>query len=204
MPRPKSGKPPLVAIAVKLEPDELENVRRFTDLHHMSISDLVREGLRMRMQHSGPIAITPSEHGDNGNTGNTGNTAMQSETGTSPALEELRALVQVQTKRLDALIEALEQEQQSGYTVILPAHAGAEPVELAGRIDKRPNYGKVTAAVLEAIKDKPRFTSAEIAQALGWKPTTVWQALQGLVKKGVLRQRGKYGEAVYFKIEREN
>jgi hypothetical protein len=199
MPRPKSGKPPLVAIAVKLEPEELEQVRRYTDLHHMSISTLVREGLRLRMQHSGALPLIPSEHGDNGNTSYTSNTATQSETGTTTALEDLRAMVQTQTERLDALIQALE--QQSNTVIPLPTHAG--PEQPAGRTDKRPNYGKVTAAVLGAIQDRERFTSGEIAQAVGLKPTTVWQALQGLVKKGVLRQRGKYGEAVYFKVEHD-
>ena len=169
MPRPKSGKPPLVAIAVKLEPDELEQVRRFTDLHHISISTLVREGLRMRMQHSGPMPFTPSELGDNGYTSNTSNTETQSKSDTDVALEEIREQLQRQGEQLDVLRQTLEQQA--------PAHAGPEPVQPAGRTGKRPNYGKVTAAVLGAIQDRERFTSAEIAHKLGWKPTRVWQAL---------------------------
>jgi hypothetical protein len=206
MPRPKSGKPPLVAIAVKLAPDELENVRRYTHRHYMSISDLVREGLALRMQQP-----PQGQHEDTGTASYTSNTATQSEAGTTTALEELREMVQAQARRLDTLIAMLEHREhgpgaaaQSSHTVIpLHAHAGREPVPPAGMTDKRPNYGKLTAAVLEAIQGRTRFTSAEIALELGRKPTTVWQALQGLVKKGVLQQRGRYGEAVYIKVERE-
>ena len=74
---------------------------------------------------------------------------------------------------------------------------------LAGGTGRSPNYGKLTAAVLEAIKDRERFTSADITQILGRKPTSIWQALEGLVKKGLLRKRGRYGEAVYIKVKRE-
>ena len=60
MPRPKSGKPPLTAIAVKVPPDLLAEVQRYTDLHRLSISALVREGLTLRMQHQGPVPDAPS------------------------------------------------------------------------------------------------------------------------------------------------
>jgi hypothetical protein len=157
----------------------------------------------MRMQHSGPIAITPSEHGHNGYTSNTGNTETPNKSDTDVALEEMREQLQRQGEQLEALRQTLE--YQSGITVIpLSPHAGAEPVQPAGETGRSPNYGKLTAAVLEAIQDRERFTSAEIAQVLGRKPTSIWQALQGLVKKGVLRQRGRYGEAVYIRIKRDD
>jgi len=98
------------------------------------------------------------------------------------------------TQQLEALLQAREHQT---------AHVGAETVPLAGGTGRSPNYGKLTAAVLEAIKDRERFTSADITQILGRKPTSIWQALEGLVKKGLLRKRGRYGEAVYIKVKRE-
>jgi hypothetical protein len=49
MPRRPSGKPQWEALAVKLPPQMLEEVRRYADLHRMSISEVIREGLNMRL-----------------------------------------------------------------------------------------------------------------------------------------------------------
>jgi hypothetical protein len=49
MPRRPSGNPPLKALAVKLPAPMIEEVRRYADLHGMSISEVIREGLDMRL-----------------------------------------------------------------------------------------------------------------------------------------------------------
>ena len=45
MPRRPSGNPPLKALAVKLPAPIIEEVRRYADLHGLSISEVIREGL---------------------------------------------------------------------------------------------------------------------------------------------------------------
>ena len=62
MPRRPSGKPQWEALAVKLPPQMIEEVRGYADLHHMSMSEVIREGLDMRLH--GPQQM--SEY--NGNT----------------------------------------------------------------------------------------------------------------------------------------
>jgi hypothetical protein len=49
MPRRPSGKPQWEALAVKLPPQMIEEVRRYADLHCMSMSEVIREGLDMRL-----------------------------------------------------------------------------------------------------------------------------------------------------------
>ena len=49
MPRRPSGNPQWEALAVKLPPQMLEEVKRYADLHRMSISEVIREGLHMRL-----------------------------------------------------------------------------------------------------------------------------------------------------------
>ena len=49
MPRRPSGNPPLKALAVKLPAPIIEEVRRYADLHGLSISEVIREGLDMRL-----------------------------------------------------------------------------------------------------------------------------------------------------------
>jgi len=62
MPRRPSGKPQWEALAVKLPPQMIDEVRCYADLHRMSISEVIREGLDMRLH--GPQQM--SEY--NGNT----------------------------------------------------------------------------------------------------------------------------------------
>jgi hypothetical protein len=49
MPRRPSGNPPLKALAVKLPAPIIEEIRRYADLHGMSVSEVIREGLDMRL-----------------------------------------------------------------------------------------------------------------------------------------------------------
>lgn len=57
MPRPKSGNPPWEAIAVKLPPSLMDQVRLYTDQNSkVSISQLVREGLEMRLGMTQPAS----------------------------------------------------------------------------------------------------------------------------------------------------
>jgi hypothetical protein len=49
MPKPASGNDPWKAVAVKLPPNLLEEVGRYADLYHVSVSQLIREGLELRL-----------------------------------------------------------------------------------------------------------------------------------------------------------
>ncbi len=49
MPRPSTGNPHWKALAVKLPEQMIDEVRRYADLHGMSISEVIREGLDMRL-----------------------------------------------------------------------------------------------------------------------------------------------------------
>ena len=54
MPKPASGQPHWEAIAVKLPPALMAEVRRYTDIHGLALSDLVRQGLEMRLHGEAP------------------------------------------------------------------------------------------------------------------------------------------------------
>ncbi len=66
MPKPKSGNDPWKAVAVKLPPDLLEEVGRYADLYHTSVSALIREGLELRLHgqqsadHPSGMTVIPS------------------------------------------------------------------------------------------------------------------------------------------------
>jgi hypothetical protein len=49
MPRHASGNPPWKAVAVKLPPELLDAVQRYSDLHRINVSQLIREGLEWRL-----------------------------------------------------------------------------------------------------------------------------------------------------------
>ena len=53
MPRQASGTPHWEALAVKLPPQMMEELRRYTDNHRLPLSELVREGILLRMQQGG-------------------------------------------------------------------------------------------------------------------------------------------------------
>ena len=55
MPRPKSGNPLWEPVAFKLPKDMLTALRRFADLHRMNISEVLREGLVLRLSHEGVV-----------------------------------------------------------------------------------------------------------------------------------------------------
>src|SRR5712691_6512261 len=54
MPRKPTGKPQWKAMAVKLPAAMIDELRRYTDLHNVSISDVIREGLDMRLHGAQP------------------------------------------------------------------------------------------------------------------------------------------------------
>jgi len=49
MPRKSSGNPHWQALAVKLPAEMIDELRRYSDLHGLSISELIRQGLTMRL-----------------------------------------------------------------------------------------------------------------------------------------------------------
>jgi hypothetical protein len=59
MPRAKSGNPPWPMIACKLPPEELEALRRYADIHRCSISEVLRQGLALKLADAAPVAPPP-------------------------------------------------------------------------------------------------------------------------------------------------
>ena len=59
MPRAKSGNPPWPMIACKLPPDELDQLRRYADIHRCSISEVLRQGLALKLAGAAPVAPPP-------------------------------------------------------------------------------------------------------------------------------------------------
>ena len=58
MPRPATGNPHWKALAVKLPVEVIDELRRFSDLHGVTISQLIREGLDMRLHGPQQTTIT--------------------------------------------------------------------------------------------------------------------------------------------------
>jgi hypothetical protein len=103
MPRPPSGNPHWQAVVVKLPPDLLAEVQRYTRLHGGTISQTLRDGLVAHLQPA--VAPAPGAAGNTGNTGNTGVARPES----GPALLEVLTLL---TQVLEALSLVAEQLQQ--------------------------------------------------------------------------------------------
>jgi len=135
MPRRPSGNPPLKALAVKLPTPVIEAVRRYADLHGVTISDLIREGLDMRLH--GPQQVAEYN----------GNTALPMTTVTmltrlaatlTAAAEQLRSACNgtVVTEREEPQSTA-EPQAYNGNTVPLKEEYNGNTLHLAS--DTAPN-----------------------------------------------------------------
>jgi hypothetical protein len=131
MPRPKSGNPPWEAVAMKLPKEMLAELRRFADLRRLTISEVLREGLTLRMQHEGPVqeynkvGIPTLKSGErriqdegtvpeyNGYT--VSPEASEPGRGPGAALDEIRATLAHHTTQLATLTQAL---------IPVPVHPG--------------------------------------------------------------------------------
>ena len=197
MPRPKSGKPPLTAIAVKVPPDLLAEVQRYTDLHRLSISALVREGLTLRMQHQGPVPDAPSmpAYAYNGYTA----TEDPTQPGVAAALAAIRETLRTHGETLAALLDAHTHTESTGIPesiTVIPAEASAQPQATPG-VAPVSGYGAGIAAVRAAALEQQVFSCAELAAALGRPGKAVHQDLHKLVKAGMLIQEGAQRQARY-------
>lgn len=101
MPRRPSGNPQWKALAVKLPPQMIEEVKRYADLHRMSISEVIREGLDMRL------------HGSQQSSEYNGNTSLPITT------------VTMLTRLATTLITAAEQLRSACASAVVPE--GKEP-----------------------------------------------------------------------------
>jgi hypothetical protein len=128
MPRRPSGKPQWEALAVKLPPQMIEEVRGYADLHRMSISEVIREGLDMRLY--GPQQM--SEY--NGNT-------------TLPA-----SMVTILTRLTTTLTTATEQLRQVCAGAIVPE---GEESQSAAKLQP---YNSNTTSFIEEYNGNTLYT----------------------------------------------
>jgi hypothetical protein len=221
MPKHKSGNDPWKAVAVKLPPDLLEEVGRYADLYHTSISALIREGLALRMHGQQPAELSSSM------------TVIPPATAAvftrladtlSTAVDELRKVCNQPTAEeyngntatLPALEQPAAEGRYHGNTVIPLVQGDATariaddgPADVLGTVTEavtetvavtEPNsqaraYGEVPAGVLAVLAQRQSATAAELAKALGDDTKagtkTVWQALQRLLKRGAVLREGQ-------------
>jgi len=153
MPKPKSGNDPWKAVAVKLPPDLLEEVGRYADLYHTSISALIREGLALRM------------HGQQSADPSAGMTVIPHATVAvftrladtlSTAVDELRKVCHLPAEEEynghTAMPPALEEPVADVYprgTTVIPAVPGTLRVAetMVGEVDEEPDAGVSVPAV---------------------------------------------------------
>jgi len=209
MPRPKSGKPHLKALAVKLPVETIEELRRYADLHNISISDVIRQGLDLRL------------HDPQATREDNGNTVIPSATleglyQLSTALEEKLRIMRAGAHAPESFSynrnttsqEVVPPTLGESMTVIpLQSAAPSPPAETTAQTpEATPStapssqaraYGEVPSGVLAVLAQRQPATAAELATALGdnSKPgiKRVWQALQRLCHSGkVLRKDKQY------------
>jgi hypothetical protein len=133
MPRRPSGNPPLKALAVKLPAPMIEEVRRYADLHGISISEIIREGLDMRL------------HGSQQMSEYNGNTALPATT------------VTMLTRLTTTLTTATEQLRQVCAGGIVP-----EGEESQSTAELQP-YNSNTASLTEEYNGNTLYTVPETA-----------------------------------------
>jgi hypothetical protein len=166
------------------------------------MSDLVREGLTLRFQHTGPMP-EPMQNGSSDNISYTSYTATQRPSDTAAALADLREMVQAQAARIDTLIAMLEHWERRPVTLVpssntvipLRAPQATVPNQAAVPTDAHSaGYGALTDQVLEAAQRLRRFTAAELARTIGAQPKAVHEVLARYAKRqdGTLRRDGRY------------
>jgi len=94
MPRKPTGQPPLQAMAVKLPAPLIAEIRRYADLHRKTISDVIREGLELRLHGVQPPSHAP---GNPPIPASTVATVAQIATTLTTAADQLRNLCQSAT-----------------------------------------------------------------------------------------------------------
>ncbi len=94
MPRKPTGQPPLQAMAVKLPAPLIAEIRRYADLHRKTISDVIREGLELRLHGVQPPSHAP---GNPPIPASTVATVAQIATTLTTAADQLRSLCQSAT-----------------------------------------------------------------------------------------------------------
>jgi biotin operon repressor len=178
-------------VAFKLPEPDILALRRYADVHRVSISDVLREGMALRLgQNGAPYELyrhtPPAEPAED-----------LRQAAATTALQEIRDSLARLESQVQALTQAVTSQQTPhGYTVISEGRpATVEPLALGaaskGRVKgRRTGYGAKKDRVLATALAQQPSTCDAIATVLGWLPKDVWQALQALVKEGVLVQSG--------------
>src|SRR5216683_7124761 len=197
MPRPPSGDPLWKPVAFKLPEPDILALRRYADVHRVSISEVLREGMALRLgQNGAPYELyrhtPPAEPAED-----------LRQAAATTTLQEIRdSLARLESQVQDLLAAMTSQQTPHGYTVIPESRpAAVEPLAPGaarqGRVKapavkgRRAGYGAKKDRVLATALAQQPSTCDAIATVLGWLPKDVWQALQALVKEGVLVQSGK-------------
>jgi hypothetical protein len=206
MARKSTGTPHWKALAVKLPPEDIDELRRYTDVHRLSLSEVIREGLDLRLhpqQTSNGHTVIPQE---------TATLLLRLAEGLSAAAEDIRSVCGHWAQ--SALGE--------GYTVIPEAKAVEEsrlapqdgtaqhdtshmviPESVAQPASRKKGGRKLSErgqAILRLLGDHPNgLANAQIKVNLHIdSKTPIHDLLDGMVKRGKLRKDTTGPELRYF------
>ena len=159
MPRKSTGKPPWKALAVKLPAAMIDELRRYSDLHGTSLSELLRQGVALRLH--GPLPA--GEYN--------GNTLLPAlpvamltrlTTTLTTAVEQLRSactgameVEETERQRLPEPQASNGNAEYNGYTRLEGSapgrpHDDTEPAQAHARIGQQ----KLTPRQVRALRDK--------------------------------------------------
>jgi|SRR5215831_18855045 len=218
MPRKSTGTPHWKALAVKLPPAVIDELRRYTDIHGLSLSEVVREGLDMRLhpqQTASSHTVIPQE---------TAALLLRLTEILSAAAEDIRSVcghwaqsaleegytVIPEEKTVTATRVAPKDgtaQHDTSHTV-LPELVAQQPPTPLGAVEASPaprNKGgrKLSArgqAILRLLGDHPNgLTNAQIKINLHIdSKAPIHDLLDGMVKRGKLRKDTTGPELRYF------
>jgi hypothetical protein len=185
MPRPKSGNAPWEAVAMKLPKDLLAELRRFSDLHRMTLSEVMREGLILRMKSD--------------TAGNAYNSYPLAEDTAQDALlrGQIRDILQAE---LPGMVQALVEQYQGeprvsktrdsdGTETVAPA----QPQTRAGR-----PRGEMRQRILTLLGEHPEGLSVEELRVFLRAEKPLGDTLQGMRRQGKVQTRGQGKATRYF------
>ena len=181
--RPLKDEARLLTYSFKADARLMEEAKEYAWRHRTSVGELIRDGLKWRLEDGDPLAyryVAPPVQETNSNTVIPPHAPVAVEpVGTAGSA----APVPLDAADLDDL-DAMPLEPEPAPRPL------AQPCDEPGQPPPRP-YGSLTARVKQAIAHQQRFTCNEIAKGLGEANKLVWQVLQGLVDEGTLRRHGK-------------
>jgi hypothetical protein len=191
MPRPKSGNPLWEPVALKLPRELLAELRRYADVHRMTLSEVLREGLILRLNTTQEV----KEYN--------GYTLAEDTSEDALTLDQLR---QVLREELAAILTPVAPIAQS--ITVIPAMTSAQPqadAEIPEQVEKAPaprKGGRPWSAVAQSIaallEAHPEGLTAEQIRAFLQPEKPVGDTLQSLKRGEKVRTQGAGKVLRYF------